>query len=112
MYEFTRLKEEPEPQPSGSRFGPPRKHTAADLLDPPQFPPIRPRCFGCSQPLVVGEIGRHILSCDRVQPQNLARFSSALAEFKANPSRAREVLEEFVNRVRMHRGFGVGDESL
>jgi hypothetical protein len=31
MYEFTRL-EEPEPQASGRRFGPPRKHTAVGLL--------------------------------------------------------------------------------
>lgn len=38
MYEFTRLEEEPQPQPSGSRLGPPRKHTGVDLLDPPQFP--------------------------------------------------------------------------
>jgi hypothetical protein len=32
MYEFSRLEEEPEPQASGSRFGPPRKYTAASLL--------------------------------------------------------------------------------
>jgi hypothetical protein len=112
MYEFTGLREEPEPQASGSRFGPPRKHTAAGLLDPPQFPPIRPRCFGCSQPLVVAEISRHILSCDRVLAQDLARFKTALAEFKANPSRAREIVEEFVNRVRMNLGFDVGDQFL
>lgn len=99
MYKFTKLEEEPEPQASGRRFGPPRKHTAASLLDPPQFPPIRARCFGCQQPFVVNEISRHILSCDRVLAQDLARFKAALAEFKANPSRAREVVEEFVNRV-------------
>jgi hypothetical protein len=112
MYEFTRREEEPESQASGRRFGPPRKHTAANLLDPPQFPPIRLRCFGCSQPFVVAEIGRHILSCDRVLAQDLARFKTALAEFKANPNRAREVVEEFVNLVRMNRSFDLGDQSL
>jgi hypothetical protein len=112
MYEFTRLEEEPEPQTSGRHFGPPRKHTAADLLDPPQFPPIRPMCFGCSQPLMIAEIGRHILSCDRVSAQDLARFNTALAEFKASPNRAREVVEQFVNRVRMYRGSDGRDQSL
>jgi hypothetical protein len=62
--------------------------------------------------LVVAEISRHILSCDRVLAQDLTRFKTALAEFKANPSRAREIVEEFVNRVRMNRGFDVGDQSL
>jgi hypothetical protein len=99
MYEFTELEEEPESQTSGRRFGPPRKHTTASLLDPSQFPPIRARCFGCQQAFVVNEISRHILSCDRVLAQDLARFKAALAEFKANPSRAREVVEEFVNRA-------------
>jgi hypothetical protein len=107
MYEFTRLEEEPEPQASGRRFGPPRKHTVAGLLDPLGLPPIRPRCFGCSQPLVVVEIGRHILSFDRVLAQDLARFKTALAEFKANPSRAREVVEEFVYCIRLNYGFDV-----
>jgi hypothetical protein len=100
MYEFTPLEEEPEPQASGSRFGPPRKYTAAGLLDPSQFPLIRPRCFGCSQPLAVAEIGQHILDCDRVSIQDLIRFKTARSEFELNPSRAREVIEEFVNRVR------------
>jgi len=100
MYESARPDEEPEPKASGRGFGPPRKHTAAGLLDPPQFPPIRARCFGCRQPFVVAEISRHILSCDRVSAQDLARFEAALAEFKENPSRAREVVEQFVNRVR------------
>ena len=100
MYEFTRLEEEAEPQASGRRFGPPRKYTAASLLDPPQSPPIRVRCFGCQQPFVVAEISRHILSCDRVLAQDLARFKAALAEFKVDPSRAREVVEKFENRVR------------
>jgi hypothetical protein len=99
MYEFISLEEEPEPQASGRRFGPPFKHTAAGLLDPPQFPPIRARCFGCQKPFVIAEISRHILSCDRFSAQELARFKAALAEFKTNPSRAREVVEEFVNRV-------------
>jgi hypothetical protein len=112
MYEFARLEEEPEPQACGSRFGPPRKHIAASLLDPPQFSPIRPRCFGYSQPLVVSEIGRHILSCDRVLAQDLARFKTALAEFKVNSRRAREVVEEFVNRVQLNCGFDVGGQSL
>jgi len=112
MYEFTRLEEEPEPQTSGSRFGPPPKYTAADLLDSPQFPSIRPRCFGCLRPLVIAEIGRHILSCERVLARDLARFKFALAEFQANPSRALEVLEEFMNRVRITRGFDAGDKPL
>jgi len=100
MYEFTRLEEEPEPQPSGSRFGPPRKRTGADLLDSPQFPSIHPRCFGCSQRVDVNEIGEHILNCEKVPPEDLARFKTALSEFRANPRRAREVLERFVDRMR------------
>ena len=112
MYEFNRVEEEPEPQASGRRFGPPRKLSGAGLLDPAQYPPIRPKCFGCSKPLMVPEISRHILSCDKVSAQDLARFKSALAEFKANPSRAREVFEGFVNRIRLNRGFDVGDQSL
>ena len=100
MYEFTPLEEEPEPQASGSRFGPPRTYTGAGLLDPSQFPPIRPRCFGCSQPLAVAEIGQHILDCDLVSIQDLMRFKAARSEFELNPGRAREVIEEFLNRVR------------
>jgi hypothetical protein len=38
MHKFTRAEEEPEPQPSGSRFGPPRKYTSAGLLDQPSSP--------------------------------------------------------------------------
>ena len=112
MYEFTKAEEKLEPQASGSRFGPPRKHTAAGLLDPPQVPPIRLRCFGCSQRFLIAEISRHILRCDRVVAQDLARFNTALAEFKANPSRAREVAEDVVNRVRLNRGVDVEDQSL
>ena|SRR2546427_1030687 len=110
MYEFKKLEEEPEPQASGNRFGSPRKHTLAGLLDP-AYPPIRPRCFGCSQPLMVAEISRHILSCDKVSARDLARFKSALVEFMANPSRAREVVEGFVNRIRVNRGFQKGNQS-
>jgi len=61
---------------------------------------------------MVAEISRHILSCDKVAAQDLARFKAALAEFKANPSRAREVVEGFVNRIRLDRGFDVEDQSL
>jgi hypothetical protein len=61
---------------------------------------------------MVAEISRHILSCDQVSAQDLARFKTALAEFKANPSRAREIVEEFVNRIRLNRGFDVGEHSL
>jgi hypothetical protein len=60
---------------------------------------------------MLAEIGRHILSCDKVSVQDLARFKTALVEFKANPRRAREVVEGFVNRVRLNRGFDVGDQS-
>jgi hypothetical protein len=105
MYEFRRLEAEPEPQASGSRFGPPRKYTAASLLDPSQFPSIRPRCFGCSRPLAIAEIGRHILNCDWVSIQDLVRFKTALSEFELNPIRAREVVEEFVNRFHLIDGF-------
>lgn len=111
MYEFIRLASEPETQASGNRFGPPRKHTAVGFLDSPQFPSIRPKCFGCFQPLVIAEIGRHILSCDRVSFQDLARFKTAQDEFKANPSRAREVFEEFVNRFRSNRRFDVENSA-
>jgi hypothetical protein len=100
MYEFTPLEKELEPQPSGSRLGPPRKYTAADLLDPAQFPPIRLHCFGCSRPLAIPEIGQHILGCNRVLPSDLARFRAAHAEFTLNPTRAQEVLEGFLNRIR------------
>ena len=112
MYEFNNVEEELEPQAFGSRFGPPRKHTGPGLLDLAQYPPIRPRCFGCSQPLMVGEISRHILSCDKVSAQDLARFKTALAEFKANPNHAREVVEGFVNRNRLDRSFHVEDQSV
>jgi hypothetical protein len=41
-YLFTPREEEPEPQAGGSRLGgPPRKHTAAGVLDPP-VPPRKP----------------------------------------------------------------------
>jgi len=112
MYDFTRLEEEPEPQTSGSRLGPPHKNTAAGLLDPSQFPSIRPRCFGCSQRLAVDEIGRHVLNCERVLAQDLARFKTALAAFAANPTRAQEVVEDFVDRVRQSRHIEPGDQSL
>jgi hypothetical protein len=61
---------------------------------------------------MVAEISRHILSCDKVSAQDLARFKAALAEFKANPSCAREVVEEFMNRSRLDRSFDVEDQSL
>jgi hypothetical protein len=112
MYEFTRREEEPEPQSSGNRFGPPHKIIAAGVLDSPGFPRIRPRCFGCSRPMEVAEIGRHVLSCDKVLAEDLARFEIALAEFTLNPRRAREVAEAFVNRVRRNWGFDEGDRSL
>lgn len=102
MHEFTPFERELEAEASGNRFGPPRKHTLAGLLDSPQFPQIRPRCFGCSEPLVVSEIGRHILNCDKVAAEDLVRFRMALDEFTANPGHAREVVEEFVHRVRLN----------
>jgi hypothetical protein len=41
-HEFIRREEEPEPQASGGRSGgPPHKHTAVGVLDPP-FPPKKP----------------------------------------------------------------------
>lgn len=41
-HEFIRHEEEPEPQASGSRSGgPPHKHIAIGVLDPP-FPPKKP----------------------------------------------------------------------
>jgi hypothetical protein len=61
---------------------------------------------------MVVEISRHILSCDKVSALDLARFKAALAEFKANPSHAREVVEEFMNRIRLDRSFDVEDQSL
>jgi hypothetical protein len=111
MYEFNPVEKDLDPQASGRRFGPPRKHTGAALLDPAQCPPIRPRCFGCSKPLMITEISRHILSCDMVSAEDLARFKSALAEFKANPNRANEVVERFVNRIRSNRDIDAGDQS-
>jgi hypothetical protein len=112
MYEFTRREEEAEPQSSGNRFGPPRKNIAAGLLDSPQFPRIRPRCFGCSQPMAIAEIGRHVLSCEKVLARDLARFETAIAEFTLNPRRAREVAQAFVSRVRRSWGLDVDDRSL
>lgn len=44
-YEFIPREEEPQPQPAGSRLGgPPRKHIAVGVLDPPLRPkkPIEP----------------------------------------------------------------------
>ena len=105
MYEFIQIGEEPEPQASGDRFGPPRKYTAAGLLDPSHFPSIRPRCFGCSRPVAVAEIGLHVLNCDRVSIQDLVRFKTARAEFEANPSRAPQLVEQFVTRFRLNDGF-------
>jgi hypothetical protein len=61
---------------------------------------------------MIAEIGRHILSCSKVLAKDLARFRLALVEFEANPSGAREVVEEFVIRVRMNRGPDEGDQSL
>jgi hypothetical protein len=100
MDEFTEHEKEPEIQTSGRRLGPPRKHIGTGLLDSPQFPPVRPRCFGCSQPLAIAEIGQHIVNCERVSVQDLVRFKTALAEFKTNPSRAQEIVEAFVVRIR------------
>jgi hypothetical protein len=108
MSGFTALEEESAPQASGGRFRPPRKHLAR-LLGRPQFPPIRPRCFGCSRPIVVAEISRHILGCDRVLARDLTRFKTALVEFKSNPRLARAVVEEFVNRVRLNCGLAAGE---
>lgn len=100
MYWFTPREEEPKPQPFGKRAGePPRKHTLAGLLDPAQFPPIRPRCFGCSQPVAIPELGRHILRCDRVALKDLMRFQEALAEFEVNPARAREIFKGWIRRI-------------
>lgn len=55
-------------------------------------------------------VGRHILSCDKVLAQDLARFETAFAEFTLNPSRAREVVEAFVSRVRLSWGFDVDEQ--
>jgi hypothetical protein len=112
MYDFTKLEEEPEPQASGSRLGPPRKNIASGLLDQPHFPSIRPRCFGCLKRLDAAEIGRHILNCDRVLAQDLARFKTAQAEFELNPTRAREVVEDFVNRNGLNRDLDGEDRPL
>jgi len=57
-------------------------------------------------------IGRHILSCEKVLAQDLARFETAFAEFTLNPRRAREVAEAFANRVRRNWGLDVDDRSL
>lgn len=40
-FSFRKYEDEPEPQASGSRMGPPRKYTAAGVLDPP-VPPRKP----------------------------------------------------------------------
>jgi hypothetical protein len=100
MYNFTASEKELEPQSSGRGFGPPCKYTAAGLLDPPHLPPIRPRCFGCSEPLLINEIRLHILNCANVLPEDLARFETALTEFEVNPGRAFEIAEALAKRVR------------
>jgi hypothetical protein len=60
---------------------------------------------------MVTEIGRHVLKCDRVSAPDLARFQSARAEFTENPRRAREVVEEFVHRVRLNYLLERNDEA-
>ena len=61
---------------------------------------------------MIAEIGRDVLNCEKVSFQDLARFKSAIAEFEMNPSRAREVVAEFVNRVRLNYGFDMGSQFL
>jgi hypothetical protein len=104
MYDFTPFEKELDPQPSGRRSGPPRKFTAADVLEPPYLPPIRPKCFGCSRPLSLGEIRVHVVNCPSVSAEDLARFEAALAEFQLNPERALEIAQDFVSRVRSSFG--------
>ena len=60
---------------------------------------------------MVADISRHVLSCDKVSAQDLARFKTALVEFNANPSLAREVVEAFGNRVQLNRGPDLGNQS-
>ena len=60
----------------------------------------------------IDEIGRHVLSCEKVLAEDLARFETAFAEFTLNPRRAREVAEAFVDRVRRNWGFDEGERSL
>jgi hypothetical protein len=49
--------------------------------------------------MTVGKIRRHVLTCHRVLAQDLARFTTALADFEVNPSRALEIVQDFLNRI-------------
>ncbi|HTX14009.1 MAG TPA: hypothetical protein VMD77_01855 [Candidatus Baltobacteraceae bacterium] len=50
--------------------------------------------------MALTEIGEHIRGCEKVSAEDLARFNTALGEFGLNLSRARELVEEFLNRLR------------
>jgi hypothetical protein len=47
-----------------------------------------------------------------VSAEDLARFKTALAEFKTNPALAREIAEAFMNRFRTARRVDPGDGLL
>ena len=100
MQDFIPFEKEPEPQPAGSRFGPPGKRTGIALLDPSQFPFIHPRCFGCSRRLALADVGQHVLNCEKISAGDLARFKAALGDFQTNPALAREVAQAFIDRFR------------
>jgi hypothetical protein len=93
-HQFTRYAEEPEPQASGRRTGPPRKFTATGVSGPPLFPEMN--CFACGQTMV--DISAHVESCADVSPNDLARFREAQRGFQLNPARAFEMIRAWLAR--------------
>jgi hypothetical protein len=95
-HEFTRFEEEREALAAGGRRGPPHKFTAAGVSDPPLFPSMK--CFGCGQIMV--DISVHLENCANASANDLARFQEAQRGFRANPSRAIEVVQGLLDRLR------------
>lgn len=100
---------------SGALAAAARSALAASTLHTDTRKPIAPNvphAFFRLTRLKKGRIGRHVLSCEKVLAQDLARFETAFAAFTLDPSRAREVVETFVNRVRRNWGLDVDERSL
>jgi hypothetical protein len=62
---------------------------------------LRPICWGCHEPIALEAFAEHIESCGAVPAKAAAEFRAATARFKRHPAKAREVVSEFVERLRM-----------